>query len=121
MHRMAKKRMGQYRARFGQKNIEHSIEEGWRTFNPGEFHDEQPYLGCRRAHCGMCNGHKHIDPRRTREDRAWRAVLPAAYGDGSGEGSDHDWRLLRADDAWEGLPRSMAQIDGDYAPWDWGW
>ena len=72
--RMALKRLQQYRARFGQKSIEYSVEMGWRTFSPGEFHNEQPYMGCRKARCHMCHGDKLLDPRRTREARAWQAA-----------------------------------------------
>jgi hypothetical protein len=36
------------------------------------FADEQPHLGCRRAHCGMCHSDKHDRARRDREKREWR-------------------------------------------------
>lgn len=74
MHRIARKRIGQIRR-------DPNFSPTWHPLDEGRFHDEQPYLGCRRAHCGMCHADKLYDPRRTREKRAWQIVEAVAYDD----------------------------------------
>lgn len=38
----------------------------------GRLDDEQWYLGCHRARCGLCHEDKRWGGRRTREKRAWK-------------------------------------------------
>ena len=121
MDRMAEKRIRQYRNRFGQKRIEQEQGEGWRIFSPGMFANEQPHMGCHKARCMICNGDRLLDPRRTREERAWRAVEGLAYGGGQDDFAIEagDWSALRADDEMCGLPATVEDavrpISQDYA------
>jgi len=41
----------------------------------GRLDDEQRYLGCHRARCGVCHPDKRWGGERTRGERAWRRAV----------------------------------------------
>jgi hypothetical protein len=54
--------------------------EGWaddwyaeHPMTAGRLDDRQAYFGCGNAHCYLCHWDKFVEPRRTREKRAWKA------------------------------------------------
>lgn len=48
-----------------------------RRLEDGRLSDRNAFFDCGRAHCLLCHWDKFMEPRRTRENRAWRREAEA--------------------------------------------
>jgi hypothetical protein len=66
------------RDRIVAKRIAQARLLAWQPVDPvgGRLEVEQSYLGCRRAHCGLCHPGKrwHRGADRRRDERGWRKL-----------------------------------------------